>query len=301
MAVAQVTTVPPLFTTPYVTAAEYKQSPTSIDVTNLVSRDAAASLAELNNLVARASSWADTYCGQILAATVDTDLDWFNMSRDGWLKVHPRYTPILQLNSFAYGSMPGNLATLTDLSQVAILSRAQEFHVPLAAGVMSSSAGPLQFGPAGYGARILCSYTYVNGYPTTTLAATASAGASSIQVVDATGVLAGLTQLGIYDGGQTEMVKVAASYAGGTTLPLQSALRFAHGEVGVSVSALPAAVKQAVIHLTNYLAKTRGIAAIVAPRGGSQQPGRTVKKADSNDPEDVATAKELLDAFRRVR
>lgn len=300
MAVAQVTTIPPLFTSPYITAAEYRQSPTSVDVSNLVPRDSAASIAELNNLVSRASSWADVYCGQILAATTDTDLDWYNPGRDGWLKIHPRYTPILSVTSFAYGTTPSNLAALSDLSQIAMIGRAQEFHVPLMAGVTQTSQGPLQFGSAAYGSRLLCSYTYVNGYPTTVLATPATAGATSIQVVDATGVLAGLTQLGIYDGGQTETVKVASSYVGGTTLPLTSALRFAHNETGVSVSALPPAVKQAVIHLTNYLAKTKGITGIVAPRGGGISAGQAVKSGQ-NDPEDVATAYELLDPFRRVR
>lgn len=297
MVVAQVTTVPPLFSTPYITAAEFKQAPTGTDVTNLVSRDPEASLAELVNVIGRASSWADQYCDQVLAATTDTDEEWARIARDGWFHLHPRYNPILSLTSFASGTQPSNLASLTDLSQTWIDQRGQTIWVPAQSSLFFSTQGPLQFGSGGYGTDMLVQYTYVNGYPNTLLTATAAAAATSIQVADATGVLAGLTQLGIYDGAQTEYVKVAATYGGGTTLPLAAPLLYTHQQVGVSVSALPPAVKQAVILLTANLVKMRGIGGIVAPRAGSQQ----ASSSKSSDGVDVDTAYELLDPFRRVR
>ena len=59
------------FSTPYLTLGEYKSAPTAIDIDNLVfnSQDPDVQDSELTNVIARASSWIDTFCNQVLAAT----------------------------------------------------------------------------------------------------------------------------------------------------------------------------------------------------------------------------------------
>ena len=63
------------FSTPYLTLTEFKNAPTAVDISNLVwnSTDQAVQDAELNNVIARASSWVDTYCNQVLAATTEQE------------------------------------------------------------------------------------------------------------------------------------------------------------------------------------------------------------------------------------
>lgn len=293
---AKATTIPPLFSTPYLTVAEYTQAPTGIDTSNLSPGNPAASPAELANMIARASSWVDNYCGQVLAATVDTENVRTRPSRDGTLHIHPRYTPILEVLSVAYGGSPDRQISLSDLSGLWV--ETSEFHVPLQEGW--TTRGPLQFGGPVPGRDLYVSYSYVNGYPNTTLAATALAGATSITVADGTGMLAGLTRLGVYDGPNSETVQVAATYTGGTVLPLVSPLTFAHATVGVSVSALPPAVKQATILITTALVKTRGAAAVVMPSFRSQQPRQQTKSEFGADL-DMEYALDLLEPYRRVR
>lgn len=292
-------TIRPIFSTPYITAAEYKQAPTGINVEQLVKGDPAASLAELNNTIARASSWIDNYCGQILSATVDTDAARLPVDRLGAIHVHPRQTPICAVQAFSYGTSPNSLVALSDLSNLWV--EAHEFHIPLTQGV-TSWQGPLQFGSPRPGGWVYAQWTVVSGYPNTTLAATATTGATSLQVADATGVVAGRTQLALYDGGQTENVQVASSWTSGTTLPLVSPLQFPHAQTGVSVSALPPSIKQAGILLTTALIRTRGAAAIVAPSAGQLR--ASLSKASGADEQvlaDIDLAMDLLEAHRRVR
>jgi hypothetical protein len=63
------------FSTPYLTLGEFKNAPTSIDIDNLVfnSQDPDTQDSELVNVIARASSWIDTFCNQVLAATTESE------------------------------------------------------------------------------------------------------------------------------------------------------------------------------------------------------------------------------------
>jgi hypothetical protein len=288
-----------LFSTPYLTIAEYKQAPTSIDVDNLVSysTDPAVQNAELANVIARASSWIDTYCNQVLAATTTTERQRLRMSPDGYIKVHPDYWPVVAVTSFSYGATPNGLATYPDLSQAWI--EKQSIVVPWTAGNMNwSSAGPLNLGMAGQPrGTVFCEYTYVNGYANTTLAASSSAGASSITVADSTGIVPN-SKLTIYDGLNTENVTVSSTYTpGSTTVTLARNAVNAHSS-GVCASALPPAIKQAAILATTAFLKVRGDSSLTmavtdsvsSSKSGSQYTG-----------EDLALAEELLKPFRRNR
>ena len=283
---------------PYITADEYKQAPTGVDVTNLVKGDAGASAAELVNTIGRASAWADNLCNQVLGATTDTEGARITPSRDGTLRIHPQQTPIIAVTAVSFGSTPQTLAAVSDLTGIWV--EETQLVVPLVTG-MWSSAGPLQFS-AGPGGRspLFVQWTVVSGYANSALAASATAGATTLTVADGTGLLPGSTQLTIYDGSQTETVTVASAYAtGSVTVPLTAGLAHTHAQTGVSVSAMPPDVKQAVILLTSALIKTRGASAIVMA-STREAPDRKVK-GQAGGMEEVELAKEILASYTRVR
>ena len=286
------------FSTPYLTLSEYKNAPTAIDFDNLVwnSQDPDVQDAELNNVIARASSWIDTYCNQVLAATTETELQRSRIRDDGTIRFHPRYNPIIALTALQYGSVNNQMTTVQDCS----LAWIEDSQIVFPYAMLSttySNQGPLQFGfPSSPRQEVFLNYTYVNGYANTTIA-TATASATSLTVTNATGITAGLT-LKVYDGMSSEFVTVGSAYTfGSTTIPLITALSYSHA-TGISISALPPAIKEAAILVTTSMLKVRGdnsMVMAVASRAsqaveGSQKLGTELK-----------IAMDLLAPYRRIR
>ena len=287
-----------MFAAPYLTVQEYKDAPTAIDINNLVvgALDPAAQDAELANNIARASAWIDTYCNQVLAATIEVEQQRVRFKPNGFIAIHPNNAPVVALTSLSYGTDPNNMTAVDDCSYAWMEN--QQILFP--SGQMSntmSSAGPLSFGFPSYpGAEVFVRYTYVNGYANA-LVVTANAGDTQLVVDDATGFTAGLT-LRIYDGMSTENVTVDASYVfGSTTVPLVAALNYDHAQ-GVSISALPPSVKQAAILVTTAFLKVRGDTGMVM--AVTNQPSQAVP-GSSNIGQDIAMAQELLKPLRRIR
>jgi hypothetical protein len=283
---------------PYLTPAEYLAAPSGVDAGALIAGDARGSAGALLAVLRRASSWADTLCDQVLAATTDTEAGRFRVARDGILRVHPRYTPVVAVTAFSYGLAGSASTALSDLS--ALWVEDGQFAVPLLGA--RSWQGSLDFAGARLapGAEAYCQWTYVNGFPNTLLSAATTAGATSLTVTDGTGLVPGKTALTVYDGGATETVKVAASYTfASTTVPLTAALAFDHPQAGVSVTGMPDVIKQAVTLLTSALIKTRSAASITMSSTGDRPDRKTSKTAGAIDESEVAAA--MLAPFARVR
>jgi hypothetical protein len=285
-------------TIPYLTLAEYKNAPTAIDLDNLVfdSQDPDVQDAELRNVIARASSWADTYCNQVLGATTETEQQRSRVSTDGSIRFHPRFSPIVALTNFNYG-YPTNMATLGDCSVAWIED--EEIIIPNLTLGNWTSQGPLSFGAynGGPSNQMFLKYTYVAGYTNTITETASSAGATSFIVHDGTGITAGQI-LTIYDGMNTENVTVATTYTfGSTTVPVTRPMAFAHG-VGISVSALPPAVKEAVILITTAFLKVRGDSSMTMQV--TTLPSSSVPGADKYGDE-LALAARLLTSYSRIR
>lgn len=289
----------------YISIGEFYSAPTAVDLSNLqVGGTAAEQDTRLAEVIARASSWADQMCGQILAATVDTEVQKIRPNRDGFFVVHTNNWPCIQVNSFGYGSLPGSIGSMSDLSGVFVEPRG--FTVTAPGFGLVSSQGPLQFGPLVGGDRqYFCQYTYVNGYPNTLLATACNAGDQTVTVVDPTGIIANLTRLTIFDGslisvGPPSLTERGLSVTGvtGSVVSLAAPLAYGHA-AGTGISALPDAVKQAVILLTKTLIMTRGAEAITMDdlSGG---PARTTSTGGIEEAE-VAIAAELLEPFGRIR
>ena len=291
-----ITTMSPLFSTPYLTIAEFKQAPTAVDVDDLVGGGTSAiNDQELANVIARASSWIDAHCGQVLSSTTDTEALRARFDRMGFLKVHPRFSPITELVSLSYGGLPTLMASV-DISTVWIEPETIVFPVQ---GFSAAFAGPIQFsGNYSSTQELFVSITYVNGYANTLLSASVSASATSLSVDD----LAGFTplhQFMIYDGSSTELLTVSSSFvatSGAGNLPLASAVKYTHA-VGISVSALPPAVKQAAIYVTSAILKARGNASLVM----QTLTPTTIQSSNPSAAGDLMSAWDLLKPYRRIR
>ena len=285
------------FSYPYLTVEEFKDAPTSIDTDNLVfnSQDPDDQDAELANVIARASSWIDTFCNQTIGATIESEQQRSRYSQDGSIRFHPRYNPVVALLSLEYG-YPPSLMSLPDCSVAWVED--QEIIVPNATLGTWTSQGPLQFGSMSSGGRneVFLKYSYVNGYANTVIA-TAVAGATTLTVEDGKGILAG-QMLKIYDGQYTENVTVASTYVfGSTTVPLAYPLVYDHAPT-VSISALPPAIKEAAILVTTSFLKVRGDSSMTMQVTTS--PGTSLPNADKVGQE-IALAMQLLQPYRRVR
>jgi hypothetical protein len=283
---------------PYLSLAEYKSAPTALDYGNLVQGGTQAQQdAELTNAITRASSYIDQFCNQIIGATVDVEQQRVRLRPSGELAIHPKYFPIVALTSLSVGYNPQSLVAVPDCS-IAWLEEQQIIFPYANANLTWSSQGALGYG-TGVGTRqtAYVQYGYVNGYANTLTAQNAAQGATSLTVVDGTGITPG-ESLKIFDGASTENIIVADNYTfGSTTVPLTAPLAYAHA-AGVSVSALPAAVKEAAILVTSAYLKIRGDASLVlgvTNRPGEQTPGSQLVGSD------IAHAQQLLQPFRRIR
>lgn len=232
--------------------------------------------AALEQYIESASSYVDSFCQQILAATVDTYVGRYNVGRDGYVIVHPRYRPVIALTAFAIGVTPSQLATLTTLTGSIVAPN--YFSVPAYAGAMpiNTNQGPIQFGnPAILPGRAYCQYSYQNGFPVTQLTAGVTAGATSISVADTTGIVSGLTWLTIYSGATRYRFlagTVSTAPAGGVgTGPGTVACAAVPQAITINestpvmVSALPADIIQAVVLVTRAFIKDAGSGNVTSP------------------------------------
>jgi hypothetical protein len=288
------------FSRPYLTLQEFKNAPTALDYGNLVvGGTQAAQDAELSNAITRASSWIDNYCNQVIGATNDVEQQRVRITPDGTLRFHPKYFPVVALTDLKYGFYPNQLTTVTDPSQAWM--EEQEIIFPYGnMAYTQSSQGPLGFGFTSNGrAETFIKYSYINGYANAVLTADVAQGATTLTVDGGLGIVAG-EMLNLYDGASTERVTVASSYTfGSSTVPLTAPLAYAH-LTGVSVSNLPAAIKEAAILMTTAYLKIRGDAAMVMAvtnTASQQSPGQGSGRIGT----EVGHVQELLKPFRRIR
>ncbi len=95
----------------------------------------------------------------------------------------------------------------------------------------------------------------------------------------------------------TEVVTVQS--VSGTTLTVPP-LQFDHATLGISVSALPPAVKEAAILLTSAFVKSRGREAVVMSAIRQAQPNQTTKDFGGATG-DAMLATSILQQFKTVR
>lgn len=271
---------------PYITAAEYLASPTGVDVSQLVvGQNEDLNEDALNQTIARASSWIDTECQQVLGATLDTQAGMFRIKPDGTIKIPLDNTPVLQIVGVSLGSTFQSIEALDDLTGV--WPGRKVATIPVSGYQFGGFAGPRT-------GSVFAVVEYVNGFANSLLTEDSMPGDTTLEVDTALGIIPGL-QLTIYDPGATETVIVAA--VAGSTVTLVAGLQSGHA-AGTNVSALPPAVKQAAVLKTSALIKTRGADSYVMPMMGAE-PAQT-NTGDSGAGDDGRIAAMLLAPFRRV-
>lgn len=280
-----------------------------------------AVLAEVSNVAWRATSMVDSYCNQVLRATVDTEqLVGPGSPRVG---IQPgtgnatlvmRRWPVTQVFAIqtarasvfprAWSTIP---AGQYEVTHPLINQGSDSASATMPDGGSSITVAPGHidwcYGRNGY--AILSSYG--NGWPHTSLTAAATAGATTLSVDDVTG-WAGASGF-VYDGAITETVSVTSvsatspqalpngvgtAQAGSGTITLSTGLTNPHA-LGTVVSALPANVLWATVLAMATQALEAGIDAITV----QNLPGSTTVGGHGvQDLEDQWMF--LLDPYRRI-
>lgn len=306
-----------MLTLPYVQVNEFRAYPSFMDTLNLRQGDTtqADQDQELRQMLLLASSMADDFMefGQnsvtdgVLQAHQRTESRRMRASRrDGSFHVHPDHKPILGVSAFSYGADPKSLQQVTDLSGVWV-ERASMFVMPL--GGFGPGFTQIQFGTPLYDAEYFVQYTYTAGYVNTLLASTVGAGASTVPVMDATGISGGsLTQpatvLRFWDPGSEEAVTVASSYVPGSlNVPITTPLVNNHvfsPATPIGISSLPPHAHEAVIlYACALLMRPDTEAEDVFP-GARRSPNTNVGDKSGGQGY-VEEAERLLDGLRRIR
>ncbi len=265
-------------TEPYLSVAEFKASPTGTNVNQLApGRDATVNADVLAQMIANASSWADSICNQQLACTPVVLFGEYRVV-SGRVKIPAQQLPVVQLNSASIGAIG------TDMTELATLDGTTFPDPNIISVPYTASAGPVNV-----------QIEYIAGFPNTFLAAAALAAASVLTVNGTLGIVPG-ARLTIYEPGATEIVTVVSTTS--TTITLAAPLTKAH-IAGSNVSALPPSVKQAVILLTAILIKGRGSQAIVLQSipGGSPS---TMQNLDPSSTSMLGQAMNMLNSYKRV-
>lgn len=293
--------------TPYITADAFKtHARAGVQVENLVPKGSPADQeAALTQYIEAASAWIDERAEMTFAATVDTVVQQVNVDNQGFVEIHPRYIPVIGLTAFSVGALPSQLQALDSLAGAVVTTDA--IHVPVyPLAMLSSSQGPIQFG--GINSpwdQAWCQYTYVNGYPVTTLTADVAQGATSVPVLDTTGIVAGKTWLTIYSGKTRYRFlagTVSTADAGGLGTGPGTvgcvAVPFAidNPDIATQVSALPSNLIMATVLVTRGLIKQKGSGAVAA----SSMSNRMPRQGRQNAGDDFAEAWEIIERAMQV-
>lgn len=266
---------------PYLTAAGFQAYPTWLDVDNLVPGGLqSVQTAELTDVLLTASRWVcNDPCDNMRldAHWVQGENQRTRASGGGRLFIRPRDIPCRAITSFSYGWDPSAMSSLSlpDSTMWVEDGREVSFRPGGAAG--SFIGPPLQFGGAPFpGQNTYVTWSYIAGYPSTTLSTGCSSGASDVTVTDPTGILPG-DVLRIYDLGQpsagqpaspqSEALTVASTYAPAsptfpptaTAIPLAGTTTYAH-IAGTGITGMPRDIIQAVIAYTVALLMREDVA-----------------------------------------
>lgn len=272
--------------TPYITVQELKQSPVYTQLRKLVPDQSDADRdAQLGRIIMRASSMINGEVNQNLAATIDIEIGEVTITPHGDLRIHTRSNPIVEVLTLAIGPDAGNLQPVTDLSRLVI----EPWGFTLPAGI-SGGAYNLPGVSMRPGRRLWAKWTYINGFPTTTLTAATTVGATSITVGDATGIKANQSTLTIEDGKLLE--QVIPSAVTGNVLTV-SPLQCAH-QAGTGITELPDAVKEAALLVISRLHDTWSLTMNSVSMDGNGARNHTPR------PRIMCDASQILFPYRRM-
>lgn len=264
--------------TPYITVEQLERSPVSSQLKKLVPEmDEGERYGELDRIIRRASSMINGEVRQNLAATVDSEIGQVRVSDWGDLRLHTRSSPIVSVLSVSVGPDPANLTPISDLSNIVI----EPWRITIPRGSLSLRPR----------SQMWAQWTYINGWPVTTLTATVSRGATSVTVADSTGILANQTLLTVQDGGSMEQFIPTAVTGNVLTVP---PMAYPHQQ-GTGVTALPDVIEEATLLLISRLHGTWSLT-----MNAISMDGNGAKKPSAGPARAMCDAAVMLAPFRRV-
>ena len=260
-------------TQPYVTPAQFVAYPTWLDLTNLVPNGLASlQTDDLADVLLAASAWADSQCeGMRLSAHLVSGENLTTRMSGGRITLQPRDIPCVSVVSLLYGWDPSAQTSLS--LPGGLWNEGGKLLSFRPGGTPPVFTGPaIQFGaPVSPHGQVFVTWSYVAGYVSTTLAAEADAGASSVTLTDPTGVMPGQS-LRMYDTGEdqsgaSEALTVASTYVPQvptvpptpTSVPLGANTTYAHA-AGTGITGMPRDMIQAVIAYAVGLLMRRDVA-----------------------------------------
>lgn len=263
-------------TQPYATAVEFNNYPTGVNSFEIVPGASQQIMADtLDQLLIEASSEADGICNQVLACTTEVEFGRRRVDSEGFLWVPTNQFPIVEVDALSVG-LPGQMAPYLDLSGGAFPHR-NVLRIPYT-GTTDNQWVDVQI-------------TYLAGYPNAVTTTTSTLGATALTLSGVLGVQPGMV-LRVYDPGASENVTVAS--VTGSTITLTAPLTAAHG-TGVGVSALPAAIREAVLLLTAVKIKAKASQATTM-----QNLSGSIQSKPDVAPEQFSAAMDLLTPYVRV-
>lgn len=297
---------------PYISISQYNFAPTAMDTSALVPGGTSQDQEQaLYDTILRASRWADRYVygmdaaakGASLAASLSVQAGFIPLLK-GELRLICDYKPILEVVGVDVGSFPGTAVSIGSAAAAQIRFGRRTIYVPLGQNFIfgknvTSSSLPLSMSQSG---KFYTVWSYVNGYPHTSLGASVLAGADTVTLTatNGNGGLYGVypgTQLTIVDGVNTETFQVQSlnGNVATTVQPIANSHTLPTAPDFLPVTALGSDIELAVIFLTTALIKTRGDFSIELQ--GMEQPN-AIKSEVGDVQTDVAYAMELLDPYR---
>jgi len=299
----------------YISPSQYRFAPTAVATNALVSGSSdqqVDSVASLAQVIARASSWVDDHCFHrsdgSLVASITVEQMWVTIKPTGMATFITNFKPLREIVGVAIGPSPGSVYNIEQNQASTILMGEKSFSL---VGGYYSGVPTGFFGPwPSVNGQMLGIYSYIAGWPHAALASNVTAGSTTITVqppvAGATalyGAYAG-TALTIKDGARTETV-VLASAPTGLTLNLVSPTKYAHTVPltpdAILVTALPNAIEEACISMTNVLIKTQGMRAQVLPGSiGNSSPTQRQAMSRAGALGDFDIAEQLLKPYVTV-
>lgn len=326
--------VVPIGLSPYISPATLQAAPTGIDFSTIpalgsIQFDPAANNAELWNMCARATSMADQYCSQLLRATTDVEVMrgpdyrvvvgpqaggqsstpyWGNAGSNARM-IMSRW-PVLNVSQVKVspnGVFPRQWQTLPtgfaepELPPYGIYNSIAPTDDAYGGQAIIVAPGYVNWGLGRNGYVI--QVTYQNGWPHSTLTASATAGSTTLAVSDTTGwaitnyegSFTGATGI-LRDGGlqETATCTSASTSVGPGTVYTSSPTTYPH-EVGTVFTTLPASVEQACILFCCAQALVRGATSTSIHSVGGHAQGSAMDISEL-----TAEAELLLHPFRRT-
>jgi hypothetical protein len=252
---------------PYLTPAGFTSYPTWLDLDNLIPGGVQAlQNDELAEALLAASSWAMGVCENmpLHAHFVQNENQRTRAGAGGRVYIKPRHIPVRAITALSWGCDPTSMTAdpLPDATMWVEDGRQVSFRP--GGGIQQFTGPALEFGQRVRSSTpVYVTWSYVAGFPNTTLSAGCLAAATSVTVTDPAGILPG-DVLRIYDAGDTsvttganEALTVASTYAPATpaippavtAIPLAAPTQFAHAAT-IGITGFPRLAIQAVIAYT---------------------------------------------------